>query len=28
MMGGWGGPHDRLFDGRADGAPDTGPDKE
>ena len=28
MMGGWGGPHDRLFDGRADGAPDSGPDKE
>ena len=28
MMGGWGGPHDRLFDGRADSAPDTGPDKE
>jgi len=28
MMGGWGGPHDRLFDGRAEGAPDTGPDKE
>jgi protein CpxP len=28
MMGGWGGPHGRLFDGRADGAPDTGPDKE
>jgi Spy/CpxP family protein refolding chaperone len=28
MMGRWEGPHDRLFDGRADGAPDTGPDKE
>jgi Spy/CpxP family protein refolding chaperone len=28
MMGRWGGSHDRLFDGRADGAPDTGPDKE
>ena len=28
MMGGWGGPHDRLFDGRAEAAPDTGPDKE
>ena len=28
MMGRWGGPHDRLFDGRTDGAPDTGPDKE
>ena len=28
MMGRWGGPHDRAFDGRADGAPDTGPDKE
>jgi len=27
-MGGWGGPHDRLFNGPADGAPDTGPDKE
>jgi Spy/CpxP family protein refolding chaperone len=27
-MGGWGAPHDRLFDGRAEGAPDTGPDKE
>jgi Spy/CpxP family protein refolding chaperone len=28
MMGRWGGPPDRLFDGRTDGAPDTGPDKE
>jgi Spy/CpxP family protein refolding chaperone len=28
VMGGWGGPHDRLFNGPADGAPDTGPDKE
>jgi Spy/CpxP family protein refolding chaperone len=28
MMGRWGGPPDRLFDGRADGAPDSGPDKE
>jgi Spy/CpxP family protein refolding chaperone len=28
MMGHWGWPHDRPFDGRADGAPDTGPDKE
>lgn len=28
MMGRWGGSHDRLFDGPADGAPDTGPDKE
>jgi len=28
MMGRWGGPHDRLFDGRADDAPDSGPDKE
>ena len=28
MMGRWGGPHDRPFGGPADGAPDTGPDKE
>ena len=28
VMGGWGRPHDRLFNGPADGAPDTGPDKE
>ena len=28
MMGRWGGPHDRMFDGRAGDAPDTGPDKE
>ena len=28
MMGRWGGSHDRPFDGTADSAPDTGPDKE
>jgi len=28
MMGRWGGPHNHMLDGPADGGPDSGPDKE